>query len=130
MTKPFENYSYEIHTNNELYLMLSGRKPMAVFCDGVGHNTDITNGQDFAKYVNSGLIKKTIFYISNSNQNFKIIYYVYTMPGEDWRAELYKQLKKNGQSKWCQDMEIMEGTLLGYSIDENMEHIRLRYRLT
>ena len=129
MSKAFEDYSYEIHTNRELELMLAGRKPMAVFGRGVGENIDETNGQPFSKYVESGHMTRTVFYIQNSEQKFRIFYNIYTLAGEQWRAELFKQLMKSTQiGKWCQDMEIIEGTLLGYTIEENLEHVNSRYR--
>ena len=129
MTKPFDDYSYEIHTNRELELMLAGCKPMAIFYRGVGENFDETNGQPFRKYVESGQLTRSVFYIQNANQKFRIFYSIYTLAGEEWRAELYKQLKKSTQiGKWCQDMEIIEGTLLGYTIEENLEHVKSRYR--
>jgi hypothetical protein len=128
MTEPFETYSFKIHTNMELELMLAGRKPMAIFCRGVRENIDETNGQPFQKYVSAGSINRTVFYITNSSQKFKIIYFAYTLPGEEWRVQLYKKLKKIAQTtKWCKDMEIIEGTLLGYAIEENLEHVNSRY---
>lgn len=74
--------------------MLKGVKPMAVFYRVMRENIDETNGQPFSDFVKSKFVKRTIFYIKNEKQNFKIIYYVYTIEGEEWRADVYKTIKK------------------------------------
>lgn len=127
MADHFNETNYPSHTGNELELMLGGRKPMAVFYRAVEEDIDETNGQPFHRYVKSGDLIRTIFYISNPHQRFKMVYYVYTVKGEEWRAKIYKKIKKIGQEKWCRDLEIIEGTLLGYSLNENMVHIRSMY---
>lgn len=116
------------HTGHELELMLAGKKPMAVFYRAVRENFDETGGQNFQKYVKCGDFQKTIFYISSGTRPFKLVYSTYTIKGEEWRAQLYKEIKKIGQRIWCKDLEIIEGTLLGYSLEENSNHINLMYK--
>ena len=117
--------TYEIHTGNELSLMLSGKKPMAIFYRCVGENFDEMDGQDFEKYVSSGQMTKTRFFVYRSSLPSTLIYTVFTLLGEEWRAQIYRQLKKH--DGWSRDLEIIEGTLLGYNLAENMEHINEMY---
>ena len=117
--------TYEIHTGNELSLMLSGKKPMAIFYRCVGESFDEMDGQDFEKYVSSGQMTKTRFFVYRSSLPRTLIYTVFTLLGEEWRAQIYRQLKKH--DGWSRDLEIIEGTLLGYNLAENMEHINEMY---
>jgi len=94
--------------------MLEGRKPMAIFYRAVGENFDETDGQPFAEHVAAGAMKRTTFFIANEGQGFRLKYTAYTLPGEEWRAGLYKQLKKIGQAHWNEDLESIERILLGY----------------
>jgi hypothetical protein len=127
MTQTDSEKSYAMHGGKELELMLAGRKPMAVFYRAVTENFDETDGQPFHKYVKSGEMNRKIFYIQNIESSIKLIYYVYTIIGQEWRADIYKSVKKAGQKLWCKDLEIMEGLLLGYSIFENNIHINSMY---
>lgn len=108
--------------------MLDGKKPLAVFYRDVKENFDETNGQDFKKFVKSKKILRNYFFIYNHNRTKKLIYSTYSLPGEEWRAMAYKLLKKTGQVLWSKDMESIEGILLGYSEDENFNHIKTMYR--
>ena len=98
----------------ELQLMLAGKKPMAIFYRAVQDRFDETEGQPFQKYVSSGKLSRSHFFVSNEGQSFRTIYLVYTVPGEEWRAVLYKTLKKTGQMVWNDELEALEGWLLGY----------------
>jgi hypothetical protein len=99
---------------NELSKMLDGQKPIAIFYRAVGESFDPTDGQEFEKHVRAGEIVKTKFFISNEGQKFSIFYVVYTIPGEEWRANLYKIIKKIGQHTWGKDLEFIEARILGY----------------
>jgi hypothetical protein len=98
--------------------MLEGRKPMAIFYRGVGEEYDETDGQPFGEYVASGKMQMTTFFIANEVQDFRMRYTTYALPGEEWRAGLYRQLKKIGQSRWNEDLETIERILLGYPIGD------------
>ena len=112
----------ENHTNQELSLMLSGKKPMAVFYRATHEFIDEKGGQDFDRFVREGIFDRTIFYIKD--EDHKIIYYIYTLKSQKWRAKVYKLLKKeNSFSGWQDEMEYIEGFLLGYSHEENISHL-------
>jgi hypothetical protein len=98
----------------ELQSMLEGNKPMSVFYRAISDMFDEKYGQDFDKFVKSGKMKRLRFYIKNISQDFVIFYTVYTLPGEEWRAEMYKKLKKVGQNVWNEDLQNIEDILYGY----------------
>lgn len=102
------------HTGRELELMLDGKKPMAAFYRATHETFDETGGQPFAKYVASGHLRRSHFFISNEGQDYRLVYIIYTLPGEEWRADLYKVLKKVGQDFWNDELEALQGSLLGY----------------
>jgi hypothetical protein len=100
--------------NNELQMMLDGDKPMSVFYRAVPERFDEKGGQPFDKFVKSGQINRITFYTKNKSQNFRIFYTVYTLYGEEWRAQMYKNLKKVGQNIWNEDLQAIEDLLYGY----------------
>jgi hypothetical protein len=100
--------------NNELQMMLDGDKPMSVFYRAVPERFDEKSGQPFDEFVKSGKINRITFYIKNRSQDFRIFYTVYTLRGEEWRAEMYKKLKKVGQNIWNEDLQAIEDLLYGY----------------
>jgi hypothetical protein len=106
------------HSGRELQLMLEGSKPMAIFYRAVGDEFDETDGQPFREYVASGQMTKTTFFITNEGCDFRMRYTTYALPGEEWRAGLYRQLKRIGQTRWNEDLETIERILLGYSIGD------------
>jgi hypothetical protein len=108
------NKSSELKLGNELQLMLDGKKPMAVFYRATFETFDETGGQPFDNFVSCGKIEKNRFFILNEGQSYRLIYTVYTLPGEEWRFQLYKKMKKIGQTHWCKELETIEGCLLGY----------------
>lgn len=98
----------------ELQSMLDGSKPMSVFYRATSDMFDEKYGQKFDKFVKLGKIDRLNFYIKNISQDFIIFYTVYTLPGEGWRAEMYKKLKKVGQNVWNDDLQNIEDILFGY----------------
>ncbi|MBN8805625.1 MAG: hypothetical protein J0H81_11140 [Sphingopyxis terrae] len=123
-----EMRSYKIHTGIELELMICGKKPMSAFCRYIDDSFDVTGGQPFEHYVNTGFLRKKIFYIKNINLNKKMVYTAFSLINEEWRIGIYRSIKIIGQSFWSKDLEIIEGILLGYSMEENQEHIRLMFQ--
>ena len=115
--------SYPIHTGNELELMLAGKKPLAMFYRASSEDFDEFEGQNFARYVADGTFQKLRFFLRSSDNNYTVIYTIYTVAGEHWRAVVLRALKR--QDVWSRDMELIEGTLLGYSLDECAEHLRI-----
>lgn len=124
-----EPYPYQIHTNRELELMLAGKKPLAVFAherrDGF-KKADALAGQDFAPYVARGMFsehKRTLQSTLPDGTQIEVDYYFYTVSGEEWRVPAYclllDMLEKRG---WCSHLEWLQGTLLGYTEEQNQFH--------
>ena len=117
-----DKLSYRIHTNRELSLMISGRKDFAVFAKKIGENFDVFNGQKFGKYRNIIFSKK---YLYKDN-----IYYFKYLSKSNWKLESYILLIKTrdlyGNS---QHLEFIEGNILGYSDQENIEFIRSLFKI-
>ena len=101
-------------SGRELELMLSGKKPLAVFYRAVHEWFDEKGGQDFSSHVRSGELSELRFFIQNKGQNFRLMYVTYCRVGDEWRAELYRSIKKIGQEVWNDELERLEGWLLGY----------------
>jgi hypothetical protein len=99
----------------ELQMMLDGIIPMSVFYRATSDTFDEKNGQHFDKFVKSGEINRLTFYIKNSLQNFTLFYTVYTLPGEEWRADLYKSLKIIGKNKWNEKLQKIEELLFNFN---------------
>ncbi len=100
------------HTNQELNLMLTAGKPLAVFCKAVGEDFDETGGQDFDAFVRTGDILKRRFYIKR--KKYKLVYTAYFLPGQEWRVDVYRYLMREMEISWNSDMEFLQGFLLGY----------------
>jgi hypothetical protein len=129
-----EPYPYLIHTNRELELMLAGKKPLAVFAhervEGF-KKSDALAGQDFERYVATGTISEHVRSFERQlpdGSPVSIDYYFYALPGEEWRVQAYclllDMLHKTG---WCSHLEWVEGTLLGYTEEQNQYHLSRRY---
>ncbi len=100
-------------SGRELELLLSGKKPLAVFYRATHEKFDEKSGQDFTSFVRGGLLSESRFFVRNRGQSFTIMYVLYCRRGEEWRSELYKKIKKIGQEVWNEDLERFEGWLLG-----------------
>ena len=107
---------YKSIFGQELQLMLEGRKPMSVFYRATCERFDETGGQAFNEAVSDGKVNRTVFYISPPHVHYRVKFVAFTLPGEEWRAALYKELKKAGQKQWNAEMEKLESTLLGYAV--------------
>lgn len=101
-------------SGRELELLLSGKKPLAVFYRAVHECYDEKDGQDFGEHVKAGDLSETRFFIQNKDQSFRIMYVAYCKKEEQWRAELYRSIKKIGQKVWNEELERLEGQILGY----------------
>ena len=123
-------YPYQTHTNRELELMLAGKKPLAVFAhehtDGFEKSCALA-GQDFALYVANGILSehsRTFESVLPNGSRAEIDYYFYALPGEEWRVPAYclllDMLEKRG---WCSHLEWLQGTLLGYTDQQNRFHL-------
>ena len=118
------------HTNRELELMLSGKKPFAIFSDDISVYPDeiIFPESTFQPYLDAGIFIKEAFtietkdFISSLHRNAVIKYIAYAVPNELWRIDAYKQLAMIRHSYPHtfkeEGFERYECALLGYSEDE------------
>lgn len=129
-----ESYPYSIHTNRELELMLAGKKPLAVF----GHDrvegfekSDALAHQDFAAHLKNGPFTehlRTYSYRRPDGQTFDVDYWFYAAKGEEWRVDAYCLLLDIlHKGSWCSHLEWLQGTLLGYTQEQNRYHLSRKY---
>jgi len=115
---------YKTHTGRELKLMLTGVKPMAVFSTRhpvVGGESEVCE-QPFGKWANNGRLCRYEDVVPDGDDAERgILYYIYTLPEESWRANAFLFLKRAAaKSGWSVGMERLEGMLLGYT-DREMD---------
>lgn len=115
--------------------MLEGKKPLAVFAhdrvEGFS-KFDALAGQDFHTYVKNGTLAeyvRTYSYRRPDGDRYDVDYWFYTTAGEDWRMEAYclllDMLHKWGT--WSSQLECLQGTLLGYTEEQNKFHLSRKY---
>ncbi len=113
------------HTGRELELMLAGTKPFAEFSKFAGETFDATGGQPFDHHVREGRLEKHRFFRKVPGADGKPRNYIttaYCLPGESWRVTLYKATMSNLIHRWNDELETIQGTLLGYSLEEMATH--------
>jgi hypothetical protein len=117
------------HTNRELELMLAGRKPLAMFYAYTHElpNEELIPETAFALYVESGRFLRQDLELENVDTNGAVLtlrYVFYVLPSQEWRAQLMTVLKRaiNQGCGWNEACERIEGTLLGYTDEENDAH--------
>lgn len=127
--------TYTLHTNRELPMMLAGTKPLAVFAhervDGF-EKSDALADQDFAPHVANGTLSERVRTFQMplwSGATLDIDYWFYTLRGEEWRVEAYSLLLDllHHRGPWCPQLEWLEGKLLGYTDQENFDHLSRTY---
>ena len=120
------------HTGRELELMLDGTKPLAVFYAEIGElpNEELIPEDSFAPFVSSGQFVRgeTIEegqHHPNLRRNVSVKYVFFALKAETWRIDAMKLLRReSGRSGWSEACERMEGSLLGYTDEENDAHIK------
>jgi len=112
------------NSGRELALMLAGKKALAAFCRHNSERFDETGGQDFQRYLASGQIKCQRFFVRDQQGN-NLIYTLYFTPGSEWRAEMYRSLKKSIGGGWSKSKEILESILLDYDTRDIASYINL-----
>ena len=121
----FDDIPYLIHTNFELPLMLEGRKPLAVFQDGYPSEWFDEFLAPFAPFVASGqIICRTVDTpvpdLKQRRPDLEGLRDVYfSLPGEEWRIDAYIDEITNGTGDWNDDLERLQGSLLGYEDWQN-----------
>ncbi|MGL4312487.1 MAG: hypothetical protein ACRCSO_00725 [Sphingomonas sp.] len=111
------DFPYLIHTNRELGLMLSGRKPMASFADVKGRFPEcvIRYLRLFDRHVAVGRLARLDRYSSrnDSRGTYTLHRIMFALPGEEWRMHALIDLWENN-GPWTVQSERREGELLGY----------------
>lgn len=126
---------YPLHNGRELELMLAGDKPLAVFLHkrDVGlSKEDVLGGQDFATFVANGTLKESRLSLplrSPEGASYVLDYWLYTLPDQEWRVEAYRLIIEilHRKRAWCSHLEWLEGTLLGYTEEQNRYHLGRQY---
>ena len=120
-----DSVPYLIHTNFELPLMLEGRKPLAVFSDGYPSDWFDEYLAPFERFVLSGQIIRRI--IETPLPDLKrhrpdlegIRDVLFALPGEERRIDAYIRDIKNRVRDWDDELERLQGSLLGYEDWQN-----------
>ncbi len=123
------------HTGRELELMLSGRKPLAMFYAESLElpSEEIVPEDAFAPYVQTGLILRKDIELTDtapSGITTNLKYVFYALPGQEWRIQMMIVLKRAlyASGGWSEPCERIEGTLLGYTDDENDIHCARKFK--
>lgn len=133
--RDYDDYPYTLHTNRELRLMLDGLKPMSVFVDDAAPQqlpSTLFPEAKFDAFVLAGrFIKAERSETLSGNPERAVRRVFYTLPGETWRVKAYElMLETARKSGWNEGFERMEGSLLGYSVEENDIHVELQRKRT
>lgn len=125
----WDELPYKIHTNRELLMMLAGEKPLTVFCDSYvpGSGSKVMRDEKFEPYVQAGrFIMREHIEIDSRDANNSMRWIFYALPSEAWRIDAYILMKKTAKiSGWNDGFERMEGSLLGYTDEQNNVHLLL-----
>ncbi len=121
----FDAIPYLIHTNFELALMLDGRKPLAVFGDVYPSDWFDELLEPFEPYVASGQILRRIIDtpVSALKQRHADLDgmrdVLFALPDQAWRIDAYVNDILNRTRDWDEDLERLQGVLLGYEDWQN-----------
>ena len=99
---------YVLHTNRELGLMLSGKKPLAMFADGKDCFPEAVSRylRLFDRHLATGMLVRRDCHVGT-------IHHIYfALAGEEWRIDAMIELKS--KDTWSENDERREGELLGY----------------
>jgi hypothetical protein len=124
---------YSIHTNRELEFMLERGKPLAHFSDWYPPepNEDVIPQVAFAPYVATGFVEMRSFVEldrgpppSEAPHLRGSLHVFYARPAEAWRIDAYiAMMAAASKAGWSEGFERLEGTLLGYTEQQNDVHI-------
>ncbi|WP_237151552.1 hypothetical protein [Oryzibacter oryziterrae] len=124
-SEAFDKVPYLIHTNLELPLMLEGRKPLAVFEDGYPSDWLEELLAPFNRFVASGQILRRIIEVPMPHlkqhrpdlEGMRTVFFA--LPGEEWRVDAYIDQIIHRTRDWDDDLERLQGSLLGYEDWQN-----------
>lgn len=123
----WDDLPYSSHTSRELLMMLKGKKPLAVFCDAHPWTSQILIEmcEKFESYVKAGrFVKHEHLEINVQDQSQSVSWIFFAPPAEAWRINAYILMKKTAKfSGWNDALERLEGSLLGYSDEQNSIHL-------
>jgi hypothetical protein len=121
----FADVPYMVHTNFELPLMLEGRKPLTILSDGYPSEWFDDHLATFDPFVESGqLIRRIIDMplpeLKRRRAQLDGVRRVYfALPGEEWRIDEYIASIENRTRDWDDELERLQGSLLGYEDWQN-----------
>jgi len=120
----FDTLPYQLHTGQELHLMLEGVKPLACFCHEYPSPPceEIVPEVAFDEHVQRGRFERREYVelVSPATQARRhpikgIRHVLYAQPSEAWRIDAYIDLKARAAiTGWSAEFERLEGRLLGY----------------
>lgn len=123
----WDELPYRIHTNRGLLMMLAGGKPLAVFYHSCvpGIESKAMCDEKFEPYVQAGrFIKREHIEIDSRNASNSMRWIFYALPGEGWRIDSYGLMKETAKlSGWHDGFVRVEGSLLGYTDEQNSIHL-------
>ncbi len=120
---------YKVHTNRELALMLSGKKPLAVFSEAYPSYPDLELIPEaaFEPHTRASFLVKREYILSENDRQTRMV--LYATPAEAWRIEAYILLKQTAlKTGWSEGFEYIEGSLLGYEDWQNDIYIERIFR--
>ncbi|MCA8151637.1 hypothetical protein [Burkholderia contaminans] len=123
---------YLVHTGYELALMVQGRKPFGFIDFDSEYRPSVKLKARFDEYVAQGVLHAQEITVDalvrQGRPARRIGQILYTLKGEEWRIpalEFFRQ-NLNRQGDGCENMERLEGALLGYEPWQNdwwIEHL-------
>ena len=119
---------YRVHAGREIMLLMSGRKQLATFAGIFPENEAMVEIPDHLidKLVENGRFVKVEYCELNpvGNNYYRGMRYVLVSPkNESWRINAYILLQKTaGMVGWSEPLTRLQGSLLGYSDQENDEY--------
>jgi hypothetical protein len=128
--------SYEIHTDRELEFMLKGIKPLAYFHDMIFDDHDMWEpDEEFEQQVELGtFVKHEVRELCEPHMFDGHLVKgdwsrFYALRDEAWRIPAFMLLKRlMRKHPWSDAFERIEGTLLGYTDEQNDEWLAKRQR--
>jgi hypothetical protein len=124
-----DDLPYLVHTNRELDMMLSGKKPLAVFCDTYPAECYFAPENKFEPYIKAGRFVKRVA-ISELQGGTALRWTLFAQSVEAWRIDAYLLLQEVAATiGWSNSLVWLEGSLLGYTNEENSLYLAAREKL-
>ncbi|NJM43236.1 MAG: hypothetical protein HC858_03220 [Brachymonas sp.] len=128
-----DDLPYKSHTNRELLLMLRNEKPMSVFSGTYPWQSQvlIQMCEKFEPYVKQGrFVMREHLEINAQDERLSVKRIFFALPIEAWRIDAYMLMWKTAKiSGWNDTLELIEGSLLGYTDEQNQIHLLRKRQL-